>query len=108
MKRSARGTTVVWTEPLVLLAVFGSEVAELTEAELEIGPAPESGARTEMTRLGAVAPIAKLARVQVPVVVPLPTRRSSDLLTSVTPGGRESLTVTAEAASGPALLTLRV
>ena len=38
MERLACRATVVWTRALVLLAVFGSEVAELTEAELEIWP----------------------------------------------------------------------
>src|SRR2546426_393484 len=57
--------TVVWTAALVLLAVFGSGVAELTEAELEIGP-PWAGAVTVMTMVGA-APTARLARVQVTV-----------------------------------------
>src|SRR2546425_9385607 len=108
MERSARGTTDVWTVALVLLDELRPGVADLTEAELESVVAPTAGARTEMTRLGAVAPTAKLARVQVTVVVPLQAQPLPAALTKLTPGGRESLTVTAEAASGPALLTLRV
>ena len=106
MERLACGATVVWTRALVLLAVFGSEVAELTEAELEIWP-PCAGAVTLMTMLGAVA-TARLVRVQVTVAVPLQAQPLPLALTSVTPGGRESLTLTADAAFGPTLLTLRV
>ena len=60
-----------------------------------------------MTMLGAVA-TARLVRVQVTVAVPLQAQPLPLALTSVTPGGRESLTLTAEAALGPPLLTLKV
>ena len=61
----------------------------------------------DVSMVGA-APTARLARVQVTVAVPLQLQPLPLALTSVTSGGRESLTLTAEAAFGPALLTLRV
>src|SRR5712691_12751591 len=111
MKRSAcsgstSGITVV-CQVLVLLDESRSGVAELTEAELE-SVVPTAGAVTEMTMVGEVAPAARLARVQVTVVVPLQAQPLAVVLTKLTVGGSESLTLTAEAAAGPALLTLRV
>ena len=60
-----------------------------------------------MTMSGA-APTARLARVQVTVVVPVQAQALVATLTKLTPGGRESLTLTAEATLGPPLLTLKV
>src|SRR5262245_28397088 len=106
MERSAWDVTVVWMVALVLLPAFGSPVWALTEAELA-SVTPSAGAVTKIVMSGA-APTARLARVHVTVVVPLQVQPLPVTLTSVTPAGRASVTVTAEAVSGPALLILSV
>src|SRR5215813_4402246 len=123
MERSARGTTSVLTSLLNVWSGCTRGVKGLTEALLEMVWGPSRGAVTVMVRSGAVTGgglglpgvgaggAARLARVQVTVVVtpvvgqlqPVPPAP-----TSVTPDGRVSLTVTVEAALGPAFLTLSV
>src|SRR5262245_49147987 len=87
----------------VLFPVFGSPVVALTEAWLEIDP-PTEGAVT-VTTMFTAAPTARLARVQVTVAVPLQLQPVPLALTSVTPAGSVSVTLTVAAVLGPALLT---
>src|SRR5215470_1574095 len=123
MERSARGSTEVLTSLLKLFSGCKRGVSELTEALLESVCPPSAGAVTVIVMSGAetwpgLPPggAARLAKVQVTVVaggaehVQLLPLASLPLvaLTSVTPVGRVSLTVTLEAAFGPAFLTLSV
>ena len=89
-----------------MFARSNSGVAELTEAEL-LNVAGADGALTVMV-MSAVLPTARLAMVQVTVAVPLQLQPVPLALTNVTLPGRMSLTLTAEAGFGPALLTLSV
>lgn len=105
--RSARGVTTVCSVS-ELFPLFGSEVLELTEAVLPIVP-PSLGA-VAATVIEEDAPEARLARVQLiwPPEGGLQVQPVPEALAAVTPVGSVSVTVNELAASGPALLMLRV
>src|SRR4029450_13869071 len=115
MERSARGSTEVLTSLRELFSGCRRGVSELTEALLESVCPPSAGPVKVIVRSGAetgaglpARGAARLAYVQATVVVPLQLQSVPLALTSVTPVGRVSLTVTLEAAFGPAFLTLSV
>src|SRR5437867_1724400 len=98
-----------WTNVVtvaVLLFGVGSAVAELTVAVLLI-VTPAAGAVTVIV-MGGAAPTGRLPIVQVIVPVPLHVHPAPEALTSLTPAGKVSVTLTSVAASGPALVTLSV
>jgi hypothetical protein len=98
IERSAEvvaGLTVV-VAVAELLAVFGSEVVDETDAVFESGPAAV-GVTTIVTV--AEAPDASVPTLHVMVVVPLQPVPVTD--TNVAPAGSVSVIVTAFAESGP-------
>src|SRR3982750_361223 len=87
----------------VLLALFGSRTAELTLAVFVNVP-PAAG--VVMTTVKAAdAPLLKVAREHVTVVVPAHGEVAE---TSVVPGGSTSVRTTAVATDGPALVIVIV
>ena len=103
--RSARADTVV-EAVAVLLARFGSEVAEPTEAAFTWVP---GAAAVTTTWIGALAP---LASVGVEHVTTLPASAHDQPApaaeTKVTPAGSVSVTTTFDAASGPLFVVVTV
>ena len=105
--RSADAVTVVASESLLSLG-SGSEVVDVTVTSFVKVPACAGAVTT--TVIGAVAPAARSARVQVTEVFatfvhdqPVPVAD-----TNVTPNGSASTTDTFAASDGPALATARV
>jgi hypothetical protein len=105
--RSAEAVTVVDAVD-VLLPGTGSVVVEETLAEFDNDPA-WAGAVTTTLMVGAVAPVARPARVQdtdtLPELVQVQPVPAAD--TKVTPAGSVSVTVRLAASEGPALATTR-
>ena len=105
--RSADAVTVVLTVELLLPGV-GSFVVDAT-APVLVRTAACAGAVTVTVMVGAVAPAARAARVQLtetlPVLVQTQPPPAAD--TKVTPAGRVSVTVRFAASEGPLLTTTR-
>ena len=102
--RSADELTVVTTVFEVLLAGTGSEVAEDTVAELD-RLAVWDGSTVTTIEIAGAAPGARLARVQLTVVVPVQVQPVPVAETRVVPEGRVSETATLVAVEGPPLET---
>ena len=107
-ERSADAVTLVDTVD-VLFTRLGSAVAEVTVAEFE-SVAPCAGPVTTTVIVGAVAPDARVGRVQdtetLPVLVhaqPVPVAE-----TKVTPAGKVSPTLSVLASDGPMFWTTRL
>jgi hypothetical protein len=101
LKGKATGVTVVaWCW---LLAVFASAVVDETEATFRMGPVEFT---VTVIVTVAVAPLARVPRLQ--VTVPELSVQPAEDEEYVTPEGRESVTVTSAAESGPLFRTVIV
>jgi hypothetical protein len=107
MARSAEAVTPVEIDE-VLFAALGSAVVDETLAVLVSDPAC-AGAVTTTVMVGAVAPLARLGRVQVTEVLPtlLHVQPAPVPETKVTPAGSVSATETFAASEGPLFATTR-
>ena len=106
--RSALAVTVV-TAVAVLLPATGSDVVVAMAAVLDSEPA-WFGAVTVTVITGAVAPVARAARVQVTDTFPTfeQAQPPPDADTNVTPAGSVSVIVRLAASDGPLLVTVSV